>query len=259
MRLTTFTKPVIRSKFLLLSFLFSLLGGLASGQTYRAANNAETAAINKAAHIIVPLIDGCANNDWEKLEGGSMAPEYYAVRRDPETVMATQPFDVWHFSIKSGSDYYNKNIKAYYDKLSDGSLDANDSKAMEQATKEGEKINGMINLYVEVMVNGINIPFNPAKREGIDLKIPGCFFAWKQKPDNNFRGANYNTPESYVLAFGSWGNARYADRNYQFTFSHPKGAPVIENVIIVISGSKERIQQLFRSINWNKVNEVLAR
>ena len=246
-------------KSLLLLIFPSLTFFHVSAQNDRSANDAEKAVINKAVNIIAPIIDGFQNDTWQKDEGGTDAPEDYSVQAHPDNPIRVAPFNDWHFTIRPGSDFYNKNIKAYYDKMNGGSLDANDSKAMEQLVKEGQKVKDMSNIYVEVHVNDINIPVRPLKNNSLDLKIPGCYFSYKQSADKLI-GTDRNAPDSYVLVFGNWStaSARAAYGDYGFKFTHPKSSPFIENIVIIISGNNDRIKELLKETNWQKVNEGLS-
>lgn len=244
--------------FILSSVLF--LSIISTAQSNRQPNDAETIVINKVVNIIVPLIDGFQNNDWKKESGGADAPEDYSVQANPEIPINTAPFNEWHFTIKPGSDYYNKNIKPYYDKLNNGSLDATDAKAMKDFQTEGNKIKSESNLYVEVHVNEVAIPVRPAKNSMTDLKIPSCYFAYKQ-PSDKLIGTDNNTPDSYVLVFGDWSTARTRASfgDYGFKFIHPKETPYIENIVIIISGSNDRIKEILKTTDWQKMNEGLTK
>ncbi|MBS1973991.1 MAG: hypothetical protein JST13_06535, partial [Bacteroidetes bacterium] len=172
----------------------------------------------------------------------------------------TAPFNEWHFTIKPGSDYYNKNIKPYYDKLNNGTIDATDAKAMKDFQTEGNKIKSESNLYVDVQVNDIALLVHPLKNSITDLKVPGCYFSYKQ-PADKLIGTDHNTPDSYVLAFGDWSTARARASfgDYGFKFIHPKGTPFIENIVIIISGNNDRIKEILKTANWQKVNEGLTK
>ncbi|MGH2564128.1 MAG: hypothetical protein ACRDE5_06430, partial [Ginsengibacter sp.] len=142
--------------FLPLSFCSSF------AQNNRSANDAEKTVINKAVNIIVPIVDGFENDTWQKEGGGADAPEDYSVQRHPNIPVNVAPFNDWHLSIRQSSDYYNKVIKPYYEKVSNG-LNVNDTKAIEAIQKEGQKIKYESNLYIEVHLNDAAIPVKPLK------------------------------------------------------------------------------------------------
>ncbi len=246
-------------KLLFLSFLFSFSFNCSFAQNNRRPTEAEMTAINKAVNVIVPLVDRFQNETWQKEEGGADAPENYSVQKHPNVVMGVAPFNDWHFTIRQNSDYYNEKIKPYYDKITNNQIPVNDPKAMGALQKEGQKIKLESNLYVEVHVNDAGIPINPAKKSLADLKIPGCYFAYKQQPDNLI-GTDRNIPDSYVLAFGKWENAKYnANLNeYYFKFGHPPGTPYIENIVIILSGPPDRLQELLKTTDWKSVDEGLT-
>jgi|GEM_PF-2402346 len=241
-----------------LSFL-SFTFYFTSAQNLRNANDAEKAVIAKAVHIILPLIDGFQNSTWQKEEGGADEPQDYTVGTHPDVVMGTAPFNDWHFTIRVGSDFYDKNIKPYYDKLNSGNINANDTKAMETLVKEGQEIKLESHLYVEVHVNEAGLPVKPVKNSPADLKIPGCYFSYKQRPDLLI-GTDRNIPDSYVLVFGNWATAKLVPgiQEYDFKYTHPLGSPFIENIVIIISGPPGRLQEILKTTDWEQVNGALT-
>lgn len=228
-------------------------------QNSRPASDTEIAVINKAVQVIVPLIDRFQNKTWQKDDGGADEPENYSVQKHPDVVMGVAPFNDWHFTIRQNSDFYNESIKPYYDKITNNQIPVNDPKAMETLEKEGKKIKLESNLYAEVHVNETGIPMNPVKNNAADLKIPGCYFSYKQQP-NNLIGTDRNIPDSYVLAFGNWENAKHnANLNeYYFKFRHSPGTPYIENIVIILSGPPERLKELLKATDWKSVNDGLT-
>ncbi|HEY5406180.1 MAG TPA: hypothetical protein VIJ92_03795 [Ginsengibacter sp.] len=194
-----------------------------------------------------------------KDEGGADEPENYSLQVHPNVVMGVAPFNDWHFTIRQNSDFYNETIKPYYDKITNNQIPINDPKAMKELEKEGQKIKLESNLYVEIHVNEIGIPMNPAKGNAADLKIPGCYFSYKQRPDILI-GTDRNIPDSYVLIFGKWEQARFnaSLHEYYFKFKHPPGTPYIENIVIILSGAPGPLKELLTTIDWENVNEGLT-
>lgn len=241
----------------LLLFLLLFVSAI-SAQNSRTANEKEKAVINKAVNIIVPLIDGFENDTWQKEEGGADDENNYSVQIHPDVVMGVAPFNDWHFTVRQGSDFYNKNIKPYYDKVTNNPIDAGNAEAMKQLVDEGQKIKTTSNIYVEVHVNDLGIPVKPVKNNEADLRLPGCYISYKQTKDK-FIGTDRNLPDSYVLVFGNWGSSKYQNGDYHFAFAHPPGNPFIENIVIIISGAKDRILEILKSTDWTKVNDALTK
>lgn len=246
-------------KLLLLFFLFSFRFNYSSAQNNRPPTEAEMTAINKAVNVIVPLVDRFQNETWQKEEGGADAPENYSVQKHPNVVMGVAPFNDWHFTIRQNSDYYQKNIKPYYEKITNNQVNLQDAKALEEYQKEGKKIKLEYNLFVEVHVNEAGLPVKPVKNSAADLKIPGCYFSYKQQPDKLI-GTDRNIPDSYVLVFGNWGNVKTIPglHEYDFKYTHPPGSPFIENIVIIISGPPARLQELLKTTDWKSVNDGLT-
>ena len=223
----------------------------------RAATPVETKVIQKAVNAVVPVIDGFENKDWGKTAGGADEPQYFSVQTKPDVVMGVAPFNEWHFEVREGSERYNKIEKPYIDKMAANPPDAGNEKQMKENANEGARVNKLMNVYVEVMVNEKNLPVKPLKGGVTDLKIPGTFFTYKQ-PENKIIGFQRVGLSSYVLAFGNWRTAKFADADYQFHFTHPLATPYIENIVIIISGADDRVQEILHKTDWSKINEGLT-
>lgn len=237
-------------------------------QSDRDPTSQEKIAIDKVVNAVVPVINQFADNNWQMASGGPDAPEDYSVQKVPhpnnEVPIGVAPFNDWQFSVKQGSSLWNSLIKPYLDKLQNPPSDIlNDKKAMDEYNSMDIEYKNIKDIYVEVWVNDLNLPVKPVKNGKNDLKIPGCYFAYKQSSDpNKLEGTDRELENSYVLAFGNWGTAKltyYSDvPYYNFHFLHPPGTPYIENLIMIISGNNNRIKELLQKIDWNKINAGLT-
>ena len=225
-------------------------------QSDRSPTPAEANVILKAVNAVVPVIDGFQNKDWQKMTGGAEEPRYYSVQKYPDVVMGVAPFKDWNFTIPDGSDRYNKIVKPYMDKME--TTPARNDKEMKEYDKEGDSITEMINVYVQVHVNQKNLPLKPPQG-AVDLKIPGTFFAYKESATGykTIGGGNRGN-SSYVLAFGNWGTSKLSYNNYQFHFVHPLGTPYIENIVILIYGASDKVQEILNNTDWKKINDGLT-
>lgn len=249
---------IIHKKIILLFLLFFCFVQFTSAQNSRSATTEETKVILKEINIVAPIIKGFENNDWQS-DYEATDPQYFSVQIDPDVVMGTSSYVGGHFTVRNGSDRYNKLIKPYSDSITNNPPDVNNQKQMDEHTKEGAKIEEMINFYVEVEVNAKNLPVKPAKGSKSDLKIPGVYFAYKESNDDDKTLHNVDHGKSaYVLAFGNWSTAKFEDQNYQFHFNHPLGTPYIENIVILIYGAPDKVQDVLHNTDWKKINEGLT-
>jgi len=111
----------------------------------------------------------------------------------------------------------------------------------------------LMHVVVDAHFNVPNVPIGSAPDANRDLKLPGVALAYAVRADK---------PEaevSYVLLFGNWQNANW-DPSLQalhFHFTHQKGTPFIENIVIRIRGADDRIAELLRKTSWSEINAGL--
>jgi hypothetical protein len=230
------------------------------GQSDRAPDSQEKKAIDKAVAAVTSIITRFADTNWEKTGGGPEDPADYAVQKKPNVPIGVAPFDEWHYSVRQGSPLWNSDIKVLLAALLKPP-DPNDKKAMAAYEAADRKFKNEKDLFVEVHVNEKKLPVNPVPSSSINLKIPGCYFAYKQSPDKLI-GTDRNLESSFVLAFGNWGNTRVQHYGnitaYEFHFLHPPSTPYIENIVIILSGNQARIGQLLSTLHWDDINRGLT-
>lgn len=244
--------------FLLASSLFTAFFAKAQLEGVLKPTSAETKVIEKTINIVAPIINGLENSDWEKTAGGAVEEQDLVVATR-SGVMGMAPFYDWHFEVRNGSERYIKIAKPYIDKVTANPPDANNQKQMEEYINEGDKVKAMVNVYIKVMVNLSGIPVKPAKGAANDLKITGSFFSYHEPlTGDKTIGMVDHGKNSYVLAFGNWGSTKFTDNIYQFHFTHPVGTPYIENIVILIYGAPDRVQEILLNTDWKKINEGLT-
>lgn len=108
---------------------------------------------------------------------------------------------------------------------------------------------------VQARINVLNLPVTPHPGHGRELHVPGAAFAFHVK---NYK---YDSGTSVVLLFGNWKAARWnvSEGAYHYHFIHKTHAPVIENIVVQLDGSEDRVEQLLKTVDWKKVNEGLTR
>ncbi len=245
-------------KIITLLALSFLITQFTNAQSDRSPTPAEKNVILKAVNAVVPIIDRFQNKDWQKTKGGADEPEDYSVQKHPDVVMGVAPFNDWNFTIPEGSDKYNKIVKPYLDKMAANPPDGSNQKLIDEYDKEGAKMEEWSNVNVRVFVNIKNLPIKPP-HGAVDLKIPGTFFSYKEPAtgDKTIGGVDHSK-SSYVLAFGNWSTAKLMNDNYQFHFTHPLATPYLENIVILIYGAPDRVQEILHNTDWKKINEGLT-
>ena len=248
----------INKKIITLLALSFLITQFTKAQSDRSPTPAEANVIQKAVNAVVPVIDGFQNKDWQITKGGADEPEDYSVQKHPDVVMGVAPFNDWNFTISQESDKYNKIVKPILDKITATPPDGSNQKSIDKYNNELADVEELSNVNVQVHVNEKNLPLKPP-HGAVDLKIPGTFFSYKEPTTGDKTiGAVDHGKSSYVLAFGNWGTAKLRDNYYQFHFVHPLGTPYIENIVILIYGAPDRVQEILHNTDWKKINGGLT-
>ena len=245
-------------KIITLLALSVLIFKFTKAQSDRDPTPPEKKVIVKVINVVAPIINGFQNKDWQITKGGADEPEYFSVQRYPDVVMGVAPFNDWNFTLTQGSDKYNKIVKPFLDKMQTNPPDVSNQKAVDKYNEEIAKMELLSNVNVEVHVNEKNLPLKPPNGV-VDLKIPGTFFSYKEPTngEKSIAGIDH-CQNSYVLAFGNWGTAKLKSDNYQFHFTHPLATPYIENIVIIIYGAPDRVQEILHNTDWKKINEGLT-
>ncbi len=157
----------------------------------------------------------------------------------------TYPLDVDEliqrsYTVKKDSQLYQREIAPFLAKMQQMS-----PTEMAQA---GKKLK-MLRLEVQVHFNRAAAE-NDAKTR-TQLQIPGAAYSYQTEQSEDRRS------QTVVLLFGDWKSARTEDNGLTFHFKHPPHTPVIENVVVRLQGSPDRIRELLKSADWKKVNSAL--
>jgi len=245
-------------KIITLLALSLLMAKFTMAQSDRGPTPQEKKAIIKVINVVAPIINGFQNKDWHLWQGGPDEPEYFSVQKNPDVVMGVAPFNDWNFTLTESSDEYNKIVKPLLDKMQADAPKVSNQKAADEYDAELAKIELLSNVNVEVHVNEKSLPLKPP-HGAVDLKIPGTFFSYKE-PTNGEKtlAGSHHLQNSYVLAFGNWGTAKLQNDWYQFHFTHPLATPYIENIVIIIYGAPDRVQEILHNTDWKKINEGLT-
>lgn len=246
---------VFLSNFLLFSsFVFQV-----DAQTMRSPTPQEKTAIEKVINAVMPVLTPFSDDTWVLEDGGPDQPEYFSVAIQPEEPIGTAPFTDMRFEMKQGSELWNREMKPLLDKIEHpDKVPSNDEEAaaFNKLTNEYENKSKVV---IEVHVNEKNIEVKPVKGGPSDLKIPGCYFSYKQ---SNNPGSDEYQAYQYTLVFGKWSTAKVKDYSdvpfYEFSYVHPKGSPYIENIVVILKGNNKRINELLGKIDWSNVNKGLT-
>jgi hypothetical protein len=252
--------------FFIISFIF-IYSTLRCAQSVRKPNAAEKKVFDKAIPIIQSVLDKFGNNDWtldqDWYNGDPLVPTDYD---DKGPIGIDQNFER-DYVVNQNSKRFNKIIKPLYDKaqvLSDKVV-----AKMKEYEKNPPKNNEMVKdplsdsldalnnklqelneLHVYAYINRANISGRPYT----DMKVKGC--AMVTKTNEGYMANDYF--KSYYIAFGDWKSAKWNadDDLYDFKFKDTK-TPSIQNIVIIMTGARDRMKELMNKIDWSVLNKAI--
>jgi len=208
------------------AILFSAGALLAHGPGDREPMAEERPVIAHYAEVMRAVVAQCANGDWQEDAALTFdVKDDVMVKGSPEG-----PFDI---SQQFAHTYVRR------------------AAALAPAKAGTHKLN---RVSVEAQINMLKQPISPAPSHNEALRVQGVALAYRVK---NYK---YDSGTSVVLLFGQWKNARwkFSDSAYYYHFAHKGQAPVIENIVVQLDGSPERVAQLLKAVDWAKVNDALT-
>lgn len=239
-----------RSHLTVVFIVLALIGSLpAAGQAneggLRDPNAQEQKILMHYREVIGQVLDQFRSDDWEEKIEYEITDDV-SVSGDPDVPLDVNELTQRSYNIRPGSALYQKEVASLAEKLT-STTDPNEMARLAKQRK-------VTNLTVEVHFNALCVGMDSAPAAASDLHIAGTAAAYHIKPTKFSRGA------AVVLLFGNWKAASWNGDNGcdRFKFKHAAHQPVIENVVIQIDGSPERIDQLLKSVKWDEVNSALT-
>jgi len=226
----------------------ALIGSLpAAGQEggLRDPNPQEKQILMHYRQVIGKVLDQFQSDDWEEKVDYEITDDV-SVSGDPDVPLDVNEMTQRSYTIRPGSTLYQKEVASLAEKLT-ATTDPNEMARLAKQRK-------VTNLTVEVHFNNLCVGLDSAPATASDLHIPGAAMAYHIKPAKLGRGA------AVVLLFGNWKAATWnADNTCErYKFKHAAHQPAIENVVIQMDGSPERIDQLLKTVKWEGVNSGLT-
>jgi len=225
--------------------LFSLLLGLNANAQLRNPTPAEKAALDKAVTSIENILDQFNSDDWDKEQ------DYYtgeiAINGHADVPMDIDNNFERQYHVKMNSDRYNTLIKPIEDKIT-AAMQQSDFATVQQLGKQNKALSW---LTVDVYINRhtANVyPGNHAKTT--KLNVTGIPYAYKTKGDGG--------EIEYSLLFGNWETAQNGEYGLNYHFKRPHVTPYIENIVFIVHGADDRIQQLFKKVAWADIQNALT-
>jgi len=216
-----------------------LCAALQAQSPLREPTPAEKKVLEQYTAVIHPFLDSFDSDDWDT------AVDYDV----DDNVMVSNgnqyPLDVDEliqrsYTVKNDSPLYQREVAPFLAKMQQMSPT--------EMAEAGKKLK---RLRLEVQVH-----FNRAAAENdaknrTQLQVPGAAYSYMTEESADKRS------QTVVLLFGDWKTAKAEENGLTFHFKHPPHTPVIENVVVQLQGSPDRIRELLKSADWKKVNSAL--
>ncbi len=233
-----------------------------AAQSRRAPTAAETRALTTFTDVLLPVLDQFGDANWEKTDDSFDGVDNISINVDPG-VPLDNCIGFWRtYQVRPDSTLFNTRIKPLEDrvqKLGDelvskyraGTATKAESDALDGLNQQLEQ---MSQVGVDVCANSPNVDTSALRTSQPSL-VAGVL---AHKVSGDVCGVD--VPICYVVLVGNWATAADdpSDNLSSFKFVHPAGSPYLENAVIKLTGSEERIQQLLKKIDWSRLKQGLT-
>lgn len=227
---------------LMLCMLFGTVSCLASHaqSPLRDPTPAEKKVLDQYTGVIHPFLDTFDSDDWDTRVDYDV-DDNVLVSQGNEYPLDVDELIQRSYTVKKDSPLYQREIAPFLAKM--------EQMSPTELAQAGQKLK-LLRLEVQVHFNRAGADTD-AKTKA-QLQIPGAAYSYMTEESQDKRS------QSIVLLFGDWKSATVATQGLMFHFKHPPHTPVVENVVIQLQGSPDRIRELLRSADWRKVNDALV-
>ncbi len=207
----------------------------------RPPDPAERRVLSNYRDVLNKVLAQLANGDWQETVEFEITDEVM-VSGDPDVPLDVNESIQRSYSVRRGSALYEREVAPFAERMTS----SGDPAEMARIAKQMK----MTRFSVQVHFNQPNVSLDPPADRS-ELRVPGVAHAYRLKTD---RGT------SVALLFGNWKTATWdaAQGWDHFHFKHAAHQPAIENAVIRLDGSPERIQELLHSVDWTAVNGALS-
>ncbi len=206
----------------------------------RAPTPAEQRVLERYRDTIHSVLDAFDSDDWDTTTDFDV-DDNVLVSNDPDVPLDVDELIQRSYTVKKDSPLYQREVAPFLAKMQQMS-----SMEMAQAGKKLKK------LRLEVQVHFNRAAADRDARTKPHLQVPGAVYSFLTEQSQDQRS------QTVVLLFGDWKSAQQRSDDLKFHFKHPMHTPAIENVVVQLQGSPDRIKELLRSVDWKRVNDALA-
>ena len=232
----------MRTTAVVLLTLVTIPAGRAAAQLHE-PTSAEHRVLDPAIAAITRLLDQFGDDDWQKsndLFGGDVL-----VSNDPDVPLDIDQNFERTYSVRQGSHRWQTVMEPLVRQLQQ--LTQGGDYAAQR--RVGGKIRSLSGVTVDVYINRADFGVDTTVPGLTHVTVKGASLALRSPPDSGFETQG----PTYAIGFGAWRG------DGPFHFVHGPRTPWIENIVVIVKGADDRIQELLTRIDWAALNGVLTR
>ena len=218
----------------------------AQNPNLRPPTDEERAVLFHYRDAVHQVIDQEVGDDWQEDPGQHFdIDDHVAVHKAPDRPLDIDEMISREYRIRTGSKLYQEQLAPIIEMAKNASDPAN----MARIAKERKSTHYIVMAHFNVLAAGVD----PPPGMNAPLNVPGAALAYRVKADSAL-------DESVVLLFGDWKSATWkaGDGVYRYHFKKPGMYTAVENIVIELKGAPPRVEELLRTLDWQKMNEGLA-
>jgi hypothetical protein len=205
----------------------------------------EREILTKYKSAVHGVLSRFADENWIEIDTHKFdVDDDFLVSSDPDVPLDINESMQMEYRIGPHSPLYRQQFAPAMEKI-EATSDIQEKMKLMEALPAGQ---------IEVLVhfNRANLSLD-AETKSAAFILKGAAMGYKEPGKTDRDG-------SALLLFGDWQSANWVAGNgwYHFHFQRKGRYPAIENIEIELRGSRRRIDELLRTIDWQKVNAGLS-
>jgi len=200
---------------------------------------AEKKVLEQYVEVIHSVLDTFDSDDWDSRVDYDI-DDNVLVSKGSDYPLDVDELIQRSYTVKNDSALYQREIAPFLAKMQQMSPS--------EMAQQGKKLKL---LRLEVLVHFNRRAAEKDARVRTPLQVSGAAYTYMTEQSDDKRS------QTVVLLFGDWKSAKEGEDSIRFQFKHPPHTPVIENVVVQLQGSPDRIRELLKSADWKRVNEAL--
>lgn len=207
----------------------------------------ERQILNHYRDVLYAVLDSMENDNWQQDAGAQFdIDDGVLIGHNPAVPLDIDESIAREYRVRPGSPLFQQQIAPFLAQVQAAGQDAQKLSDLAGKLKPSH-------VHINVHFNVPNVSIEPSASQNPNLKLNGVAmgYATQGEPAKE---------KSVTLLFGDWKPTDWnsSHRWYHFRFQHPGSYPAIENIVIELQGSPERIDELLHSTDWQRVNGALA-